>query len=98
MTEAAVLNALRGVMDPEQKKDIVALGMVRDVQIADAQVSLTLAFTTQSPQSRVTMHSMASRLVGQLPGVTKVQVKMGGAQGPAPKAQAHAHAPAPPGA
>ena len=98
VTEQAILNALRGVMDPEQKKDVVALGMVRDVQIADAQVSLTLAFTTQSPQSRVTMHSMASRLVGQLPGVAKVQVKMGGAQAPAPRAQAHAHAPAPPGA
>ena len=98
VTEADVLNALRGVMDPEQKKDVVALGMVRDVQIADAQVSLTLAFTTQSPQSRVTMHSMASRLVGQLPGVARVQVKMGGAQAPAPRAQAHAHAPAPPGA
>jgi ATP-binding protein involved in chromosome partitioning len=82
-------------MDPEQKKDIVSLGMVRDMQIADAQVSFTLAFATQSPQSRVTMHTMASRLVGRLPGVTKVQVKMGGAQAQAPQAHAHAPTPAP---
>jgi ATP-binding protein involved in chromosome partitioning len=96
VTEQAVMDILRGVMDPEQNKDIVALGMVRDMQVADAQVSFTLAFTTQSPQSRVTMHSMASRLVGQLPGVGRVQVKMGGAQAAAP--QAHARAAAPPGA
>jgi ATP-binding protein involved in chromosome partitioning len=95
VTEQAVLDALRGVMDPEQKKDIVSLGMVRDMQIADAQVSFTLAFATQSPQSRVTMHTMASRLVGRLPGVTKVQVKMGGAQAQAPQAHAHAPTPAP---
>src|SRR5712691_7854155 len=95
VTEQAVLDALRGVMDPEHKKDIVSLGMVRDMQIADAQVSFTLAFATQSPQSRVTMHTMASRLVGRLPGVTKVQVKMGGAQAQAPQAHAHAPTPAP---
>ena len=92
VSEEAVLRALRGIRDPEQQQDIVTLGLVRDLQIADSQVSFTLAFTTQSPKSRVTMHSMASRLVSQIPGVSGVQVKMGsGAQPAKPAAPAHAH-------
>ncbi|OGL01207.1 MAG: hypothetical protein A3E31_15645 [Candidatus Rokubacteria bacterium RIFCSPHIGHO2_12_FULL_73_22] len=98
VTREAVLGALRGVRDPEQQEDIVALGLVQDLAIGDdAQVSFTLAFTTQSPKSRATMHSMAARLVGQLPGVAKVQVKMGSTGAPPPARQAAAgHAPAPP--
>src|SRR5437764_11909191 len=97
--EKAVLEALRGVRDPEQKQDIVALGLVQDLKISDSGVTFTLAFTTQSPQSKVTLHSMASRIVGRLPGVAKVQVKMGGAETrPAAAAHGHAHAPAAGGA
>src|SRR2546428_2789612 len=78
VSEEAVLRALRGIRDPEQQQDIVTLGLIHDLQIADSEVSFTLAFTTQSPQAKVTMHSMASRLVSQVPGVSRVQVKMGG--------------------
>jgi ATP-binding protein involved in chromosome partitioning len=96
VTEDKVLDVLRGVQDPTQQKDIVTLGLVRDLRIADAEVAFTLAFTDQSPQSKVTMHSMASRLVGQLPGVSKVKVTMGGAAQPAqPAQQPHAHGGAP---
>src|SRR5262245_9802193 len=92
VTEQAILDALRAVNDPEQKRDIVSLGLIRDLTIADSQVTFTLAFTTQSPSAKATLHSMASRVVGQVPGVTKVQVKMGGSPSarPAPP-QAHAH-------
>ena len=96
VTEQAVLAALRGVKDPAHQKDIVALGMVKDLVIHDAQVHFTLAFTDQAPQSKAAIHSMASRLVGQLPGVSGVQVKMGGSAA-RPAAAPHAHgAPAAP--
>src|SRR5438034_675097 len=96
VSEEAVLRALRGIRDPEQQQDIVTLGLIHDLQIADSEVSFTLAFTTQSPQAKVTMHSMASRLVSQVPGVSRVQVKMGGvakpaAAAPAAAAPAHGH-------
>jgi len=92
--EQAVLDALRGIKDPESQKDIVALGLVRDVAIRGGEVSLTLAFTGQPPATKVMIHSMASKLLGQLPGVARVQVKMGGA-GTAAPSHSHGHAPAP---
>jgi ATP-binding protein involved in chromosome partitioning len=91
VTQDAVLQALRAVRDPDAQQDIVSLGLIRDLTIADAQVSFTLAFTTQSPASKAAMHSMASRAVQRVPGVEKVQVKMGAGQ-PGRPAQAAPHA------
>src|SRR5499433_4142222 len=91
VTQDAVLDALRAVKDPEGQQDIVSLGLIRDLTIADAQVTFTLAFTTQSAASKATLHSMASRAVGRVPGVSKVQVKMGSAQPARPAQAPHAH-------
>src|SRR5438309_9562186 len=93
-TEQQVLDALRAIKDPETQRDIVTMGLVRDLAVEANQVSLTLAFTSQPASTKATMHSMATRLVGQLPGVGRVQVKMGGAASPAPAAHKHAPGPA----
>jgi metal-sulfur cluster biosynthetic enzyme len=60
ITQDAVLAALRGVKDPQTQQDIVALGLVRDLAIEGDRVAFALAFTTPSPASRVTLHSMAT--------------------------------------
>ena len=92
VTERAVLDALRKVVDPETQRDVVALGMIRDVVIEESQVSFSLAFATQAAAAKVALHSGASRAVGQIPGVSKVQIKMVAASAPArPAPQAHAH-------
>ncbi|MBI3105462.1 MAG: Mrp/NBP35 family ATP-binding protein [Candidatus Rokubacteria bacterium] len=96
ITESAVLQALRSVEDPTQHQDIVSLGLVRDLQIQDSEVSLTLAFTTQPPATKAALHSGAQKAVSQIPGVTKARVKMGSAAQPAAAAHAaHQAAPAP---
>src|SRR5262245_64237713 len=97
VTQDAVLEALRAVKDPEAQQDIVSLGLIRDLSIAESQVTFTLAFTNQSPASKATLHSMASRVVGQVPGVSRVQVKMGSGQSArspqtAPQGHSHGHA------
>ena len=97
-TEQTILDALRGLKDPDTQKDIVTLGLVRDLAVRGGDVSLTLAFTGQPPATKVMLHSMASKLLGQLPGVAKVQVKMGGGGAPAAHSHGHAHGQAPAGA
>ena len=91
-TEQQVLDTLRAIRDPESQKDIVALGLVRDLAIGDSGVSFTLAFTGQAAATKATVHSMATRLVGQLPGVGRVQIKMSGGPAPAAATSAHGHA------
>ena len=71
-TEQQVLDALRGIRDPESQKDIVALGLVRDLAVDASGVSLTLAFTSQPAATKATMHSMATRLLGHIPRVGPV--------------------------
>jgi len=70
----------------------VALGLVRDLEIHGSEVTFTLAYTTQVPQTKALLHSHATRVVREMAGVTKVQVRMGSAQ--APHGAGHAHAPA----
>jgi ATP-binding protein involved in chromosome partitioning len=89
------------VKDPQSQQDIGALGLVRDLAIEGDRVAFSLAFTSQPPQTRVTVHTMATRLVGQIPGVRDVQVRMGagaaaaaqgaGAQGGHAHGHDHAH-------
>ncbi|MBI2216160.1 MAG: Mrp/NBP35 family ATP-binding protein [Candidatus Rokubacteria bacterium] len=96
VTRDAVIEALRTVRDPGSGQDVVSLGMIQDLAIVDGQVTFTIAFADQPPPQKVAIHASASRVVGQVPGVSKVQVRMGGssaartaAHGP----QGHAHAP-----
>ena len=92
VTQQSVLDALRVVKDPDSQRDIVTLGLVRDLAIDQSQVTFTLAFTNQSPAMKATLHSAASRAVSQLPGVGKVNVRMGAAPAQAPAHGAHGQA------
>lgn len=91
VTEATVLHALRGVHDPDRGEDIVTLDLVKDLHVHDGEVMFTLAFTGQAPAAKASLHSSASKVVAQIPGVTKVQVKMGSASRPAAAGHAHGH-------
>ena len=45
-SEAAVLEALRVVRDPDLGQDIVSLGFVKDVQIGGGKVAFQIELTT----------------------------------------------------
>jgi len=78
ITEEAVLQALRTVQDPDAGKDIVSLGLVQGMTIQDGNVSFTLQFTTQPALAKAQIHSQAKKVVAGVPGVSNVQVAMGG--------------------
>jgi ATP-binding protein involved in chromosome partitioning len=46
MTENEILNALSTVQEPDLKKDLVTLNMVRDIEISGDNVSFTVVLTT----------------------------------------------------
>ncbi len=46
LTERDVLDALKGVKDPDLGRDLVDLGMIKDVRIGDGAVTLTVNLTT----------------------------------------------------
>ncbi len=46
ITEEQILAALRNVEDPDLKKDLVTLNMIKDVQINDRTIGFTLELTT----------------------------------------------------
>ena len=46
VTEEAVIEALKKVNDPELHRDIVSLGMVKNLQVEDGKVKFTVELTT----------------------------------------------------
>ncbi|MBN3036167.1 MAG: Mrp/NBP35 family ATP-binding protein [Bacteroidales bacterium] len=46
ITKESVLDALRHVLDPDLKKDLVTLGMIEDIRIADRKITFKLVLTT----------------------------------------------------
>ena len=46
LTTDAVLDALRTVEEPDLKRDLVTLGMIRDLEVDGRQVSFTVVLTT----------------------------------------------------
>ena len=75
-TEAAVLDALRGVQDPDLHKDIVKLGFVKNLKIDGGRVAFTIELTTPACPVKDLMRDQARALVAALPNVTAVDIEM----------------------
>ena len=74
--ESQVIEALRGVQDPELGESIVELGMVHDVEVDDAQVGFTLALTTLACPLREHIVEDARQAVLSLDHVEDVRVEL----------------------
>jgi ATP-binding protein involved in chromosome partitioning len=46
LTKELVLKALSGVDDPDLKKDLVSLGMIKDLEVIEGKISFTVVLTT----------------------------------------------------
>jgi len=46
ITKELILNALKHVIDPDLKKDLVSLNMIDNIQINEQNVRFTLVLTT----------------------------------------------------
>jgi ATP-binding protein involved in chromosome partitioning len=72
----SVLEVLRPVEDPELRKSLVELNMIRNVQIEDGKVSFTLVLTTPACPLREFIVEDCQKAVKKLPGVEEVDVKV----------------------
>jgi ATP-binding protein involved in chromosome partitioning len=75
-TRDAVLEALRGVIDPDLNQDIVTLGFVTKCVVTGGRVDVTVNLTTPACPVKDKLHAQAEGLIRALPGVTDVHVEM----------------------
>src|SRR5262244_290396 len=76
-SEPQVLAALAEIVDPDLGRDVVSLGMIKDLRISDAgEVAFTFELTTPACPVRDRFKSQAQDAVMALGGVTGVDVRM----------------------
>jgi ATP-binding protein involved in chromosome partitioning len=76
ITEQAVLEKLKNIIDPDLRKDIVTLGFVKDLEISGGDVSFRIVLTTPACPVKETFETEAVQLVREIEGVETVRVTM----------------------
>jgi ATP-binding protein involved in chromosome partitioning len=76
ITSEEVYRALQAVTDPELKRNLVELGMVRDVEVGDSRVHFTLILTTLDCLLKGQIIDDARQAVLALNGVQQVEVEL----------------------
>jgi ATP-binding protein involved in chromosome partitioning len=76
ITEQQVLNALKDVQDPEIRKSVVELNMVRNIIIDGSKVSLDIILTIQGCPLKVKIQEDVENAIKAL-GATEVNVRFG---------------------
>jgi ATP-binding protein involved in chromosome partitioning len=76
VSDSAILDALRPIVDPDFGKSIVDLGFVKNVQIDGSDVSFTIELTTPACPVKAEFEKAAHERVVALDGVENVQVTM----------------------
>ncbi len=76
VSEAQVLEALRGVEDPDLRRDIVSLGFVKNVRICGDTVALDVELTTPACPVKEQLRQEVVRRLKALPGVVTANVNM----------------------
>ena len=76
LTEEAIRKALRQVKDPEINMNIMDLGLVYEVQIAESKVSIKMTLTSPGCPAGPEIVQDADRVVRALDGVEDVDIEI----------------------
>lgn len=76
-TKETVLEALKKVQDPEIHRDIVSLGMVKDLEVAQGKVSFTVELTTPACPLRETIQNNCQKVLSGVDGITNLEISFG---------------------
>ena len=94
VTEHQILGALGCIVDPDKKRDIVSLNMVKGLQVKDGHVVFAIEVDAERGPKMEPLRAQAERTVHALPGVITVQAMLTAERRPAGPAPAASHAPA----
>ncbi len=74
-TNELIMKQLSTVIEPELHRDIVSLGMIRDLTVKDGVARFTLVLTTPAcPLKHVFVRNIDEAVLGKVPGITKVEI------------------------
>ncbi len=76
-SQKTVLDALKTVNDPELHKDLVSLGMVKDIALDGGRVALKIDLTTPACPLKGKIEADVRAAVGRVPGVESIDVTFG---------------------
>ncbi len=76
ITDEMILDALKAVKDPDLHRDIVSLGMIRDVKVCGGIASFRFVLTTPACPVRDKLKDEAHSVVMAIPGMETVQISM----------------------
>src|SRR6267143_2899176 len=72
-----VLEVLGHIQDPDLGRDVVTLGMIKELEVSpQGKVAFTFELTTPACPVRDRFKTQAQDLIGDIPGVTAVEVRM----------------------
>lgn len=72
----SLLDALRGIRDPELGANIIELQMITDIEIAEGVASFTLNVTSETCPMRQRLHDEAVAVAQALPGIQEARVNV----------------------
>ncbi|WP_297688682.1 iron-sulfur cluster carrier protein ApbC [Ferrovibrio sp.] len=99
VTEAQIIDALRGVVDTDHGKNVVDLGIVSGLVIKGGNIGFVLEVPAREGARKEPLRKAAEQAVARLPGVTSATVVLtaespGSKAGAAQPAHSHSHGPA----
>jgi ATP-binding protein involved in chromosome partitioning len=71
-----VLEKLSTVIDPDLKKDIVSMGMIKDLELDQGDLKFTLELTTPACPFNADIEEDVRRVIGELDGVRSFDLKV----------------------
>ena len=74
VTQELVLEALRKVQDPELHRDIVSLGMVKNLAVTNGKVAFTVELTTPACPLRESIEGDCKKALAAIPGIKDLEI------------------------
>ncbi len=71
-----VLEKLSTVVDPDLKKDIVSMGMIKDLELSEGDLRFTLELTTPACPFNVEIEDDVRRVIGELDGIDNFELNV----------------------